>query len=182
MQGSQGSRNGMKQDRFIEWCGVHVERLWWGWSVYGIVSLVRHPSIWKNSVVLWVLPLVGRVYAPPHVVISMFCGSDFKDLATGLSLSLGPMRGTCFRPKLDKWVDIYCSSRVNWKLFCSSRPEPISNEWPYKYSILQLLSNVVVKDSKIPGNWNKNLYVFNCTQPKRGYRVESARKILWCYR
>ena len=51
--------------------------------------------------------------------------------------------GTRFRPKLDNWVTIYCSSRVNWKLFCSSSPEllcgSISNEGPYKYSILLLL-------------------------------------------
>ena len=48
-----------------------------------------------------------------------------------------------FRPKLDNCVIIYYSSRVNWKHFCSSSPEPfcgsISNEGPYKYSLLLLL-------------------------------------------
>ena len=47
-----------------------------------------------------------------------------------------------FRLKLDNSVTIYYSSRVNWKHFCSSSPEPfcgsISNEGPYKYSILLL--------------------------------------------
>ena len=108
-----------------------------------IVSSVRRLSIWQNSVVRWVHPLVGRVYALPHVVISLFRYSDFEDLATGLSLSLGPMCETLFRPKLDNRVTIYYSSRVNWKHFCSSSPEPfcgsISNEGPYKYSILLLL-------------------------------------------
>ena len=41
---------------------------------------------------------------------------------------------------IDNRVTIYCSSRVNWKHFCSSSPEPfcgsISNEGPYKYYIL----------------------------------------------
>ena len=41
---------------------------------------------------------------------------------------------------LDNRVTIYHSSRVNWKHFCSSSPEPfcgsISNEGPYKCSIL----------------------------------------------
>ena len=108
-----------------------------------IVSSVRRPSIWLNSVVRWVHPLVGRVYALPRVVISLFRDSDFEDLATGHLLSLGPMCGTLFRPKLDNRVTIYHSSRVNWKHFCSSSPEPfygsISNEGPYKYSILLLL-------------------------------------------
>ena len=107
-----------------------------------IVSLVRHLSIWRNSVVRWVRPLVGSVYALPHVVISLFRDSDFKGLATGLLLSLGPMCGTLSRPKLDNRVTIYYSSRVNWKHFCSSSPEPfcgsISNEGPYNYSILLL--------------------------------------------
>ena len=53
------------------------------------------------------------------------------------------MWGTLFRPKLDNRVTINYSSRVNWKHFCSSSPEPfcgsISNEGPYKYSILLLL-------------------------------------------
>ena len=39
--------------------------------------------------------------------------SDFEDLATGLLLSLGPICGTLFRPKLDNRVTIYSSSRVN---------------------------------------------------------------------
>ena len=39
--------------------------------------------------------------------------THFEDLATGLSLSLGPMCGTLFRPKLDNRVTIYYSSRVN---------------------------------------------------------------------
>ena len=55
----------------------------------------------------------------------------------------GPMCGTLFRPKLDNRVTIYSSSRVNWKHSCSSSPEPfcgsISNEGPYKYSLLLLL-------------------------------------------
>ena len=72
--------------------------------------------------------------------------SDFEDLATELLLSLGPMCGTLFRPKLDNRVTIYYSSRVNWNHFCSSSPEPfcgsISNEGPYKYSILLLLLHV----------------------------------------
>ena len=110
---------------------------------YDIVSSVRCPSIWQYSVVRWVLPLVSRVYALPHVVIWLFRGSELKDLATGLSLSLCPTCGTCFRPKLDNWVTIYCSSRVNRKLSCSSSPEPfcgsIFNEGPYKFSILLLL-------------------------------------------
>ena len=59
-------------------------------SSYVIVSLVRRLSIWQNSVVQWVHPLVGSVYALPHVVISLFRDSDFEDLATGLLLSLGP--------------------------------------------------------------------------------------------
>ena len=75
-----------------------------------IVSSVRRPSIWQNSVVRWVHPLVGSVYALPHVVISLFRDSDFEDLATGLLLSLGPMCGTLFRPKLDNRVTIYYSS------------------------------------------------------------------------
>ena len=54
-----------------------------------------------------------RVYALPHVVISLFRDSDFEDLATGLLLSLGPTCGTRFRPKLDNRVTIYYSSRVN---------------------------------------------------------------------
>ena len=62
---------------------------------------------------------------------------------TGLLLSLGPMCGTLFRPKLDNRLTIYYSSRVNWKHFLSSSPEPfcgsIFNEEPYKYSILLLL-------------------------------------------
>ena len=107
------------------------------------VSSVRRPCIWQNSVVRWVHPLVGRVYALAHVVISLFQDSDFEDLATGLLLSLGPTCGTLFRPKLDNCVTIYYSSRVNWKHFCSSSPEPfcgsISNEGSYKYSILPLL-------------------------------------------
>ena len=45
--------------------------------------------------------------------------------------------------KLDNRVTIYYSSRVNWKHFCSSSPQPfwgsISNEGAYKYSILPLL-------------------------------------------
>ena len=108
-----------------------------------IVSSVWRPSIWLNSVVRWVHPLVGSVYALPRVVISLFRDSDFEDLATGLLLSLGPMCGTLFRPKLDNRVTIYYSSRVNWKHSCSSSPEPfcgsISNEGPYKYSLLLLL-------------------------------------------
>ena len=40
-------------------------------------------------------------------------------------------------------IPIYSSSRVNWKHSCSSSPEPfcgsISNEGPYKYSLLLLL-------------------------------------------
>ena len=108
-----------------------------------IVSRSEIHCIWQNSVVRWVHPLVGRVYALPHLVISLFRDSDFEDLATGLLLSLGPMCGTLFRPKLDNRVTIYYSSRVNWKHFCSSSPEPfcgsISNEGPYKYSILLLL-------------------------------------------
>ena len=95
------------------------------------------------SAVRWVHPLVGSVYALPHVVISLFRNSDIEDLATGLLLSLGPMCGTLFRPKLDNRVTIYSSSRVNWKHSCSSSPEPfcrsISNEGPYKYSLLLLL-------------------------------------------
>ena len=106
-----------------------------------IVSSVRRPSIWQNSVVRWVHPLVSRVYALPHVVISLFRDSDFEDLATGLLLSLDPMCGTLFRPKLDIRVTIYYNSRVNWKHFSSSSPEPFcgskSNEGPYKYSILR---------------------------------------------
>ena len=35
-------------------------------------------------------PLVGRVCALPHVVISLFRDSDFEDLATGLLQSSGP--------------------------------------------------------------------------------------------
>ena len=97
-------------------------------------------SIWLNSVDRWVHPLVGRVYALPRVVISLFRDSDFEDLATGLLLSLGPTCGTLFRPKLDNRVTISYSSRVNWKHFCSSSPEPfcgsISNDGPYKYSKL----------------------------------------------
>ena len=112
-----------------------------------IVSSVRRPSIWLNSVVRWVHPLVGRVYALPRVVISLFRDSDFEDLATGPLLSLGPMCGTLFRPKSDNRVTIFYSSRVNWKHFCSSSPEPfcgsISNEGPYKYSILLLLHCIV---------------------------------------
>ena len=65
-----------------------------------IVSSVRRLSIWLNSVVRWVHPLVGRVYALPRVVISLFRDSDFEDLATGFLLSLGPTCGTLFRPKL----------------------------------------------------------------------------------
>ena len=103
-----------------------------------IVSSVRRLSIWLNSVVRWVPPLVGRVYALPRVVISFVRDSDFEDLATGLLLSLGPMCGTLFRPKLDNRVTIFHSSRVNWKHSCSSSPEPfcgsIFNEEPYKYS------------------------------------------------
>ena len=61
----------------------------------------------------------------------------------GHLLSLGPMCGTLFRPKLDNRVTIYSSSRVNWKHSCSSSPEPFcgstSNEGPYKYSLLLLL-------------------------------------------
>ena len=53
------------------------------------------------------------LYALPHVVISLFRDSDFEDLATGHLLSLGPMCGTLFRPKLDNRVTIYYSSRVN---------------------------------------------------------------------
>ena len=68
---------------------------------------------------------------------------DFEDLATGLLLSLGPTCGTLFRPKLDNRVTISYSSRINWKHFCSSSPEPfcgsISNEGLYKYSIILLL-------------------------------------------
>ena len=75
--------------------------------------------------------------------VYIYNSSTVEDLATGLSLSLGPMCGTLFRPKLDNRVTIYYSSRVNWKHFCSSSPEPfcgsISNEGPYKYSILLLL-------------------------------------------
>ena len=108
-----------------------------------IVSSVRRPSIWRNSVVRWVHPLVGRVYALPHVVISLFRDSDYEDLATELLLSLGPICGTLFRARLDNRVTIYYSSRVNWKHSCSSSPEPfcgsISNEGPYKYTILLLL-------------------------------------------
>ena len=108
-----------------------------------IASLVRRSSIWRNSVVRWVRPLVGRVCALPHVVISLFRDSDFEDLATGLLLSLGSTCGTFSRPKLDNRVTIYYSSRVNWKHFCSSSPEPfcgsIFDEGPYKYSILLLL-------------------------------------------
>ena len=112
-----------------------------------IVSSVRRPSIWRNSVVRWVHPLVGSVYALPHVVISLFRDSDFEDLATGHLLSLGPMCGTLFRPKLDNRVTIYSSSRVNWKHSCSSSPEHFcgstSNEGPYKYSLLLLLLLIV---------------------------------------
>ena len=115
-----------------------------------IVSSVRRLSIWLNSVVQWVHPLVGRVYALPRVVISLFRDSDFEDLATGLLLSLGPMCGTLFRPKLDR-VTIYYSSRVNWKPFCSSSFEPfcgsISNEGPYKYSIYYYYYNYISGDN-----------------------------------
>ena len=107
------------------------------------VSSVRRPSIWRNSVVRWVRPLVGSVYALPHVVISLFRDSDFEDLATGHLLSLGPMCGTLFRPKLGNRITIYSTSRLNWKHSCSSSPEPFcgstSNEGPYKYSLLLLL-------------------------------------------
>ena len=102
-----------------------------------IASLVRRPSFWRNSVARWVHPLVGRVCALPHVVISCFRDSDFEDLATGLLLALGPSCGTLSRPKLDNRVTIYYSSRVNWKHFCSSSPEPfcgcISIEGLYRY-------------------------------------------------
>ena len=112
-------------------------------TYHTILHSLLNGSIWQNSVVQWVHPLVGRVYALPHVVISLFRDSDFEDLATGLLLSLGPTCGTLFRPKLDNRVTIYYSSRVNWKHFCSSSPEPfcgsISNEGPHKYSILLLL-------------------------------------------
>ena len=109
-----------------------------------IYSTQLHSTIiWRNSVVRWVHPLVGSVYALPHVVISLFRDSDFEDLATGHLLSLGPMCGTLFRPKLDNRVTIYSSSRVNWKHSCSSSPEPFcgstSNEGLYKYSLLLLL-------------------------------------------
>ena len=108
-----------------------------------IVSSVRRASIWQNSVVRWVHPLVGKIYTLPQVVISLFRESDFEDLVTGLLLSLGSMRGTLFRSKLDNRVTIYFSSRVSVKNFCSSIPEPfcvsISNEGPQEYSILLLL-------------------------------------------
>ena len=81
--------------------------------------------------------------AESTLCLTWFRDSDFEDLATGLLLSLGPTCGTLFRPKLDNRVTIYYSSRVNWKHFCSSSPEPfcgsISNKGPYKYSILLLL-------------------------------------------
>ena len=77
-----------------------------------------------------------------QLLISLFRDSDFEDLATGPLLSLGPMCGTLFRPKSDNRVTIFYSSRVNWKHFCSSSPEPfcgsIFNEGSYKYSILLL--------------------------------------------
>ena len=115
---------------------------------FKIALLVRHCIVgaapeYLTELCRWVHPLVGRVYALPRVVISLLRDSDFEDLATGLLLSLGPTCGTLFRPKLDNRVTIFYSSRVNWKHFCSSSPEPfcgsISNEGPYKYSILLLL-------------------------------------------
>ena len=94
---------------------------------------------WKYIYFQW----FGNSFLVSSVVISLFRDSDFEDLATGLLLSLGPTCGTLFRPKLDNRVTIYYSSRVNWKHFCSSSPEPfcgsISNEGPYKYSLLLLL-------------------------------------------
>ena len=61
------------------------------------------------------------------------------------------MCGTLFRPKLDNRVTIYYSSRVNWKHFCSSSPEPfcgsISNVGPYKYSILLLYTTTTTTSS-----------------------------------
>ena len=106
-----------------------------------IVSSVRRPSIWQNWV--WVHPLVGSVYALPHVVISLFRDSDFEDLATGFFAVSGPHVWNSLPTKLDNRVTIYSSSRVNWKHSCSSSPEPfcgsISNEGPYKYSLLLLI-------------------------------------------
>ena len=124
---------------------INIENYWHylKFSLCVIVSSVRRPSIWQNYVVRWVHPLVRSVFALPLVVISLFRDSDFEDLATGLLLSLGPMCGNLFWPKLDNRVTIYYSSKVNWKHSCSSSPEPfcgsISNEGHYKYSLLLLL-------------------------------------------
>ena len=85
-----------------------------------IASLVRRSSIWRNSVVRWVRPLVSRVCALPHVVISLFRDSDFEDLATGLLLSLGPTCGTLSRPKSDNHATIYYKSKLKTFLFQQS--------------------------------------------------------------
>ena len=70
--------------------------------------------------------------------------SPADENSSGRSLWASVLQFFCPSPS------IYYSSRVNWKNFCSSSPEPfcgsISNdEGPYKYSILLLLLLLQIK-------------------------------------
>ena len=111
------------------------------WSV--TAWLVQRRNTWWNCAILLAQPSVDNVFGWLLVVTSLFRGFGFRHSAIGPLLSRAPKFGTLFRSGSDNHVTIYCFSNRNWKciyfssseLFCGS----ISNEGPYKFSILLLL-------------------------------------------
>ena len=111
------------------------------WSV--TAWLVLSQNTWWNCAILLAQLSVDNVFGRLLVVTSLFRGFGFRHSAIGPSLSQAPKFGTLSRSGSDNRVTIYCFSNRNWKRIRFSSSErfcgSISNEEPYKFSILLIL-------------------------------------------
>ena len=134
------------------------------WSDTAWLALRR--NTWWNCAILLAQPSVGNVSGRLLVVTSLFRGFGFRHSAIGPSLSQAPKFGTLFRSGLDNRVTIYCFSNRNWKRIYFSSSErfcgSISNEGPYKFSILLLLP---LLSSMLVGQWSFIKYTSQNSNP-----------------
>ena len=118
---------------------------------FKIALMVRHCMvgtateyrIWWSCAIQFALPSVVNVSGQLLVGTSLFRGFVSRHSVIGPLLFQAPVFGTHSRSRLDSRVTIFCSSKRNWKRIYSSSSERccgyISNEGPYKSSILLLL-------------------------------------------
>ena len=112
------------------WVWIQTRKGNWRCYSYSLLGDYRRSTWWVQA-------------SRGDLVVPRFRFQTFGHRAFAVS---GPKFGTLFRSESDNRVTIYCFSNENWKRICFSSSErfcgSISNERPYKFSILLLLGEV----------------------------------------